>query len=110
MSERIRDSSDLPDDVGALFITDVPGSWLQIMGRRAFGELWVGSYVIQAENQDSPAVALAAKMPGIEVVRGLEAERLIRLVDEDRGGSIWRDFLAHGGTPAFQRRTRGPTQ
>jgi hypothetical protein len=102
--QRICDSSDLPDNVGTVFITDVPGSWLQVIGRRAFGTLWVSGYAIQAKDaQDTPAVALSAEMPGIEVVRGPEAEQLIELVDVDRGEQIWRDFLAHGGAPAFSR-------
>jgi hypothetical protein len=42
-------------------------------------------------------------MPGIEVVRGPEAEQLIELVEVDRGEQIWRDFLAHGGAPAISR-------
>jgi hypothetical protein len=101
--QRICDSSDLPDNVGTVFITDVPGSWLQVIGRRAFGKLWVSGYAIQAKDQDTPAVALSAEMPGIEVVRGPEAEQLIELVEVDRGEQIWRDFLAHGGAPAFSR-------
>jgi hypothetical protein len=28
--QRICDSSDVPDNVGTVFITDVPGSWLQV--------------------------------------------------------------------------------
>jgi hypothetical protein len=71
--------------VGTVFITDVLGSWLQVIGRRAFGKLWVSGYAIQAKDQDTPAVALSAEMPGIEVVRGPEAEQLIELVEEDRG-------------------------
>jgi hypothetical protein len=110
MTDRIRDSCDLPDDVGRVFVTDVPGSWLQVTGRRAYGELWVGGYVMQPKDQDSPAVTLAREMPGIEIVRGPEAEKLVRLIDEQMGEKIWRNFLDRGCVPAFERPSTGRRQ
>jgi hypothetical protein len=111
MTDRIRYSSDLPDDVGRVFVTDVPGSWLQVYGRRAYGLLWVRSPVIQAKGQDPPAVTLAALMPGAEIVRGPEAEKLLQLIDEQFGEKIWREFLDHSGrTAAFERPRIGRRQ
>jgi hypothetical protein len=107
MTERFRDSSDLPDDVGTLFITDVPGSWLQVMGRRAYGELWIGEYVIQAKNQDSPATVLGQKMPG----RGRDRARTRgRTTHSASRRTARRKDLARlsrpWGAPAFERAGR----
>jgi hypothetical protein len=30
-------TNELPDDEGVVFVTDIPGSWFQILGRRAYG-------------------------------------------------------------------------
>ena len=42
----MRTSDQLPDDVGTVFVTDVPGSWIQAYGRRAYDHLWVGGGAI----------------------------------------------------------------
>jgi hypothetical protein len=67
----MRSSKELPDDVGSVFVTAVPGSKFQVVGRRdpANGELCAGMLVLNA----------AGKLPhsGVEAVTGPEAERLL---------------------------------
>jgi hypothetical protein len=72
---KIRSSRELPDDVGKVFVTKVPGAPLQIIGRRdpATGELLVGRLFLPSP-LDRPLPA------GIEVVTGPEAEELIAAV------------------------------
>jgi hypothetical protein len=101
--QRIRKSDDLPDDVGVVFITNVPGSWLQLYGRRAYGELWVGGSMVQPEGQEAPSAALKADGIDVDVLSGPEAEALVKLYDETYGERLWRDVLAAGVKPAFRR-------
>jgi hypothetical protein len=99
---RIRKSDDLPDDVGVVFVTNVPGSWLQLYGRRAYGELWVGGSVVQSEGQPAPATAV----DGVEIISGPEAQQLVSLYDATYGERLWRDAIAAGVKPAFPRSAR----
>jgi hypothetical protein len=70
----VRPSSELADDEGTVFVTNVPGSLIQIIGRRGpTGELFAGSV---AASPDERKVQEAAAM-GVEIVTGPEAERLI---------------------------------
>jgi hypothetical protein len=101
MSKRIRRSDELPDDEGVVFVTDVPGSWFQLYGRRAYGEFFVGGYIVPAKGQGAPAEAMP-DMFGL-IVRGPEVEALVALADELRGERIWRDALAAGVDPALMR-------
>jgi hypothetical protein len=75
MSKRIRWSNELPDDEGVVFVTDIPGSWFQIYGRRAYGELFVGGFIVPSKGQGRPA-----EMVGdlAEIQRGPEAEKLVK--------------------------------
>ena len=72
-----RRSSELPDDVGTLFSTRVPGSLIQVYGRRGpTGELFVGGVfenkVCKRDLTDFPEYP-----EWVEAVTGPEAERLI---------------------------------
>jgi hypothetical protein len=73
---RIRSSSELPDDVGKVFVTNVPNAPLQILGRRdpTNGELCVGRVGLHRADVPFP--------PGIEVVTGPEAKELITAVHQ----------------------------
>jgi hypothetical protein len=46
LNDDIRPTSELPDDEGVVFVTDVPGAPFQVLGRRGpTGELFVGSII-----------------------------------------------------------------
>jgi hypothetical protein len=78
---RVRRSSELPDDVGTVFVTSVPNAPLQILGRRdpANGELCLGSIMYTPKDKPWPPVECPLP-PEIEVVTGPEAEQLILAV------------------------------
>ena len=72
-----RPSSQLPDDEGTVFVTNVPGAPFQVLGRRGkTGELFVGGTF--EPGGDFKEKISEAHERGIEVVTGPEAERLIR--------------------------------
>ena len=71
-----RPSSELPDDEGTVFITNVPEAPFQVLGRRGTGELFVGRTF--EPNGDFKKKMSEAHEHGFEVVTGPEAERLIR--------------------------------
>jgi len=75
-SRYVRFSRDLPDDVGTVFVTAVPNAPFQLTGRRdpANGELCVGAIVGGPKDAPWPP---PDQPSWIEVVTGLEAERLI---------------------------------
>ena len=83
---RPRSSDELPDDEGTVFVTDVPGSSIQAIGRRdpSTGELCVGSVFKPDDRRaDAPPfdeMIREAHRRGIEVVTGPEAEHLIRRI------------------------------
>jgi len=70
---RLRFSTELPDDVGSLYATNVPGAPLQVLGRRdpATNELCVTTYDTTPGGLDLDAT------DAVERVTGPEAERLI---------------------------------
>ena len=79
-----RPSSELPDDEGTVFVTNVPGSSIQALGRRdpTTGELCVYA-TIRAQRDDAPPFDEACREParrGVEIVTGPEAEDLIRRI------------------------------
>jgi hypothetical protein len=76
---RVRMSSELPDDVGTVFVTAVPNAPLQILGRRdpMNGELCVGSVMVAPADLPWPPPEHPSD---IELVTGPEAERLILAV------------------------------
>jgi hypothetical protein len=77
--QRVRFSHELPDDVGTVFMTAVPGAPIQIIGRRdpATGELCPGSIVRAPEDVGT---SLPPVPDDVEAVTGPEAERLILAV------------------------------
>jgi hypothetical protein len=79
---RIRSSSELPDDVGRVFVTNVPDAPLQILGRRdpATGDLCFGSALWPLPGATALEPALAKLSFDVEIVIGPEAERLILAV------------------------------
>jgi hypothetical protein len=81
MSKRIRRTDELPDDVGTVFLTDVPNAPFVILGRRdpVSGELFVGTRFV-AKPDVSMADLVAEIGGGIEIVAGEEAEQLIRRI------------------------------
>jgi hypothetical protein len=71
-----RPSSELPDDEGTVFVTNIPGASFQVLGRRGkTGELFVGG-TFEPDGDFKEKISKAHKH-GVEVVTGLEAERLI---------------------------------
>ena len=76
----IRKSDELPDDVGTVFVTDVPGAAFQLLGRRGpTGELFVGSVIIPPDAEDHSAMSenIRQASPSLEIVSGAEAATLI---------------------------------
>jgi hypothetical protein len=75
-----RPSSELPDDEGTVFVTNVPGSSIQVLGRRdpTTGELCVYA-TIRAQRDFDEACREPARR-GVEIVTGPEAEDLIRRI------------------------------
>jgi hypothetical protein len=72
----VRPSSELADDEGTVFVTDVPGAPIRIIGRRGpTGELFVGA--VGRPGQEEQDLIAGAAARGVEVVTGPEAERLI---------------------------------
>jgi hypothetical protein len=82
MSKRIRMTDELPDDVGTVFLTDVPNAPFLILGRRdpTSGELFVGTRFV-AKPDVSMADLVAEIGGGVEIVAGEEAEQLIRRIE-----------------------------
>jgi hypothetical protein len=70
-------STELPDDVGTVFVTNVPGAPFQVMGRRdpSTGELCVRYTMIKPPGMTEAEFLRASQ--GSEIVTGEEAERLI---------------------------------
>jgi hypothetical protein len=64
---------------------------------------------VVAKGKERPALAMKASPPWIEVVRGPEAEQVVRRVDELQGETIWREAIAPGAVPAFPRSSTGKT-
>ena len=80
LNDDIRPSSELPDDEGTVFVTDVPNSPFQISTPRPTGELFAGTvFTTNASTRtinDHPA--LQKRGAGkVEIVTQTEAERLI---------------------------------
>jgi hypothetical protein len=72
-----RPSSQLPDDEGTVFVTNVPGAPFQVLGRRGkTGELFVGG-TFEPDGDFKEKISEAHEH-GVEIVTGPEAERLIR--------------------------------
>jgi hypothetical protein len=72
-----RPSSELPDDEGTVFVTNVRGAPFQVLGRRGkTGELFVGR-TFEPDGDFKKKISKAHEH-GVEIVTGPEAERLIR--------------------------------
>jgi hypothetical protein len=101
MLPRIRNSNELPDDVGRVFVTAVPDASIQLVGRRdpETGELCVGG-ALGSPRKDIPAPSGDDLPSYIEVVTGPEAERLILAVHRqlteraDQEGLTVEEFMA----------------
>jgi hypothetical protein len=80
--QKVRRSSELPADVGAVFVTAVPNMPLQVMGRRdpATGDLCVSKVIWLSKDALWPLVDLPS---WVETVTGPEAERLVLAVHYD---------------------------
>jgi hypothetical protein len=77
----VRFSSELPEDEGTVFVTNVPDAPFQILGRRRDGELFVGSTFIAgpaAPSIDDVCREMCRKVGSIEIITGAEGEKLIR--------------------------------
>jgi hypothetical protein len=85
---RLKETSELPDDEGTVYMTAVADAPFQIFGRRARnGELYVGATFTPDEGHNAHECVLkgaeqcrAETGVEIEVVTGLEAEKLIAAV------------------------------
>jgi hypothetical protein len=96
----VRWSSELPDDVGTVFVTAVPGAPIQLTGRHdpANGELCVGS--IMRPGKDAPWPPPVEELAWVEIVTGPEAERLILSVhgyltaQADAAGLTFEEYMA----------------
>jgi hypothetical protein len=75
----MRSSSELPDNVGTVFVTAVPGSKFQVMGRRdpSNGELCFSSLYMAAPDAPPPSEWMKEFAPQMEFVTGPEAEGLV---------------------------------
>jgi hypothetical protein len=71
----VRLSSELPDDAGTVFVTNVPDAPFQILGRRHNGELFVGACF--QEGPGAPSLDTCRELDGVEIVTGAEGEKLI---------------------------------
>ena len=97
---RLRSSSELPDDAGRVFITNVPDAPLQVMGRRdpATGELCVSRWRYRRPGDPDPDLSQAPAF--IEIVTGSEAEWLIFALQSrftaqaDAQGLTFEEWLA----------------
>jgi hypothetical protein len=97
---RVRSSSELPEDAGRVFITNVPDAPLQVMGRRdpTTGELCVSRWRYRRPGDPDPDLSKAPAF--IEIVTGSEAEWLIfalqcRLTAQaDAQGLTFEELLA----------------
>jgi hypothetical protein len=81
--EPVRRSSDLPDDEGTVFVTNVADAPIQALGRRGNnGHLYVGSVY---RHRSEPAWSETAKAPpdGVEVITGAEAEELLAAIQAE---------------------------
>jgi hypothetical protein len=79
--EPVRRSSDLPDDEGTVFVTNVADAPIQALGRRGNdGHLYVGSVY-----RRGPSWSETAKAPpdGVEVITGAEAEELLAAIQAE---------------------------
>jgi hypothetical protein len=76
---RPRSSSELPDDVGTVFVTNVPDAPFQILGRRGpTGELFVGRHLTSRDGRTTLSPEELAALPfKVEVVAGAEGQKLI---------------------------------
>jgi hypothetical protein len=79
---KIRCSNTLADDEGVVFATNVPGSPIQVMGRRdpRTGELCVSKVYMTSPEFEA---AFHGARPKFEAVTGAEAERLVAQVYTD---------------------------
>jgi hypothetical protein len=75
----MRRSSELPDDVGTVFVTAVPDSKFQVIGRRdpCNGELCAGSLMMAPLGASELIMPPKLPNPPPEFVTGPEAERLV---------------------------------
>jgi hypothetical protein len=87
--EPVRRSSDLPDDEGTVFVTNVAGAPIQVMGRRGNdGHLYVGSKLDAAHSPRNWSEAMKSIPDAVEVITGAEAEELLADVQAERE---WRE-------------------
>ena len=79
---KIRCSDTLADDEGVVFATNVPGSPIQVMGRRdpRTGELCVSKVYMTSPEFEA---AFHGARPKFEAVTGAEAERVVAQVYTD---------------------------
>jgi hypothetical protein len=86
----VKPTSELADDEGTVFVTDVPGAPFQVLGRRGpTGELFVGSVLTASRkpiNEQTCREFSTATAVKVEIVTGPEAERLIAGVKRRMGG------------------------
>jgi hypothetical protein len=87
---KFRNTSELPDDEGRVFVTHVPHAPFQVMGRRAdSGELFVrGQFTKQEPPEETRKV-----LPGIEIITGPEAEELIAAVRAGNVNQVMPEFV-----------------
>ena len=88
LRRRVRSTSELLDDVGTVFITNVPGAPFQVLGRRApTGELFAGSlFEREAWPNGEEMIERARREAGFyaELLVGEEAEQLILAIAAER--------------------------
>jgi hypothetical protein len=86
----VRASSELPDDEGTVFVTNVPGAVFQVLGRRGpTGELFAGNtFNPSPEKSIEQMCRQCSARTGlkVEIVTGPEAKRLIAGVKRKMGG------------------------
>jgi hypothetical protein len=87
---KFRNTSELPDDEGRVFVTHAPYAPFQVMGRRAdSGELFVRGKITKQE----PPEETRKVFPGIEIITGPEAEELIAAVRAGNVNRVMPEFV-----------------
>jgi hypothetical protein len=77
----IKSTKELPDDVGSVFVTRVPGAPFQALGRRApDGELHVGSRLYPHRMAEFDDIMAGLDDLPVEIITGREAERLLAML------------------------------
>jgi hypothetical protein len=81
----VRQTSNLPEDEGTVFVTAVADAPIQVLGRRGNdGQLYVGSTLNAAHSPSNWSEAMKNIPDAVEVITGAEAEQLLADIQAER--------------------------